>query len=201
VLRASTRLQAALRGQTAAAGLGKGLSNAWRLKMYPTGRSLHPAGLVFSSAPLLHTVFSQGATITARSGKFLAIPTAAAIAMGLGDSTKGRKGGTVPGGQLRRGAQVREAIARLGAENMSYLPMTGGRRLMLYTPPEGRSKGLSFKGRKGRGLGIARGQRVALFILMPVTHISPRLDIAGAEADALSYLYDEVRSALGDGAH
>jgi hypothetical protein len=200
VLRASTRLQADLRGQTAGAGLGQGLSKAWRLQMYPTGRSLKPAGLVYSKAPLLHRAFSDGAVISSRGSRFLAIPTAEAIAMGFGDSTRSRKGGTVPGGQLRRGAQVRAAENRLGRENISVVKLSGGRRLILYTVPSGRSRYLTYQGRKGRSLGVARGRTIALFILLPSVHITPRLDLEGAESAALVYLFDECRSALAAGA-
>jgi hypothetical protein len=74
--------QAALRNQARAAGFrdgGKAVANSWRLAVYPppgrAPRTLKPAALVYSRMPDVVTAFDQGATITAKGGKYLAFPT------------------------------------------------------------------------------------------------------------------------------
>jgi len=59
-----------------AVGLGRRLGNTIRGQVYPRGKnSTGAAGLVFTKAPKLIGLFSQGETIRARSKKYLAIPT------------------------------------------------------------------------------------------------------------------------------
>lgn len=182
---ASTKLQADLRSQVQAAGLGIALANAWRFNLYPAAgtKTLHPAGLVFSKSAVLHDVFVQGATITAAGGRFLAIPTAEAKGLGFATTNTGRKGGTAPGGQLRHASQVAVAIAKLGDKNIRVVDLKNGRKLMLYVPP---GKGH----RKGEGA-------VPLFILVPQVRLRSRIDLAGARGRAQANLTAELKSALG----
>jgi hypothetical protein len=184
VVRASTRLQADLRSQVRAAGLGAGLEKAWRLQLYPTGkRTIHPAGLVFSKSTVLHGVFAEGATIAAKGGRWLVIPMPAAEKMGLATTDTSRKGGAVPGGALRRASQYGEAMERLGEHNMRVATLSGGRKLVLYRP-----------GNQRRGK--ARGEEVPLFLLVPQVRLTPRLTMAAAERDAAATLNAEIAAAL-----
>lgn len=82
---ASERLQADLRQQVRAAGLGVGLEKAWRMEIYPqTGRrTLRPAGLVYSKARRLHEAFEAGETVTVQGDRWLVLPLPAAKAAGL----------------------------------------------------------------------------------------------------------------------
>lgn len=49
-------------------------SAAWRSKTYGVGKSLEPAGLIYSKIPLIVQAFENGVTIRARGGKGLLIP-------------------------------------------------------------------------------------------------------------------------------
>lgn len=68
-----------LRGQVLEAGMGQRLANTWRADVYPTvyGRkSINPAGVVRSNAPLIIDAFARGATLRPVNGaKYLWIPT------------------------------------------------------------------------------------------------------------------------------
>lgn len=69
-------LTADLREQMRAAGLGR-IAGTWRGEVYPkSGRSLNPAGYVWSKSPDIVDAFDRGATITPLDGRqALAIPT------------------------------------------------------------------------------------------------------------------------------
>jgi hypothetical protein len=176
VEQASAGLQNDLRGQTRAAGLGGGLEKAWRLQVYPTGkRSTRPAGLVWSKATFLHDVFINGASMSGR----MYVPTAQAMAMGFGRTTISRKGGTVPGGQLRRSAQVLSALQQLGAQNVYTINLPNGHQLVLYKPP----------GRKA-------AKPIPLFVIIFQSRLAPRIDWEGAVARAEADLGARVGAAV-----
>lgn len=79
-------LKEKLRAEVRAAGLGDRLSRSWRSAAYPN-EGFNAAGLVYSNAPKLIRVFSEGALIRPVNGFFLAIPTPEAPRRG----TDGRK--------------------------------------------------------------------------------------------------------------
>ena len=198
---ATGALQADLRNQVRAAGLGAGLEKAWARADYPNAnrlQGLSPAGLVYSKAVLLHSVFSEGATITAKSGRYLAIPTREAEALGYASSGQNR-GGKGVGSIERRASMVRDAIARLGKENVAILPAKSGRKLVVYKVPAGRGAGRSFKVRGERGVGFRRGATVPLFILVPQVRLRPRLDVEAARLRARDRLATELNAALAGG--
>ena len=188
VVATAGRVHADMRTQTRAAGLGRGLENAWRSQVYPKSeatKTLRPAGQVYSKAVVLHDAFIAGATITARRGRYLVIPTPEAEAMGFATTREARDPGRrVPAGQLRRAAQYRAAIAKLGAENIRDIPLPNGRRLIVYQVPQGRGKGRVFRGPRLTRVGFRRGQDVPLFILVPQVRLAPRLDLEAAKARA-----------------
>lgn len=76
-MKAETRaLEKRFEAATLSAGLGQGLARTWNSKTYPqSGDSLGPSGVVWSKAPKAMKAFTEGATITARGGRFLAIPS------------------------------------------------------------------------------------------------------------------------------
>ena len=83
--RAGVGLQAGLRRQTIAGGLGRKLANAWRLDLYPKGRaSANAAAMVSSKSAKLIDAFDRGVEIRSASGFWLAIPTADAPKRGIG---------------------------------------------------------------------------------------------------------------------
>ena len=72
-------LQRVLRAQASAAGLGRGVANAWRTRLYPQGRpSVNAAGFIYSKAPKIIDAFERGASIESADGFYLAIPLPAA---------------------------------------------------------------------------------------------------------------------------
>ncbi len=189
-----------LRTQTRAAGLGRGLENAWRSEVYPaspTNKTLRPAGQVFSKAVVLHDAFISGATITARRGRYLVIPTREAEAMGFATSRTGREGKTVPFGQLHRAARYRAAIDKLGAENIRDIPLRGGRRLIVYQVPQGRGAGKVFRGPRLTRVGFRRGQDVPLFILVPQVRLARRLDLDAATQRAETTFVRALDTSIG----
>lgn len=74
---ATIGLRDELRDQIRNAGLGSRLANTWRGEAYPkSGRSLEPAGYVYSKAPTIIGFFASGGVITPIGGHpYLAIPT------------------------------------------------------------------------------------------------------------------------------
>ncbi len=184
------RTQADLRAQVRAAGLGRGLEKAWQSEVYPpraATKTLRPAGLVYSKATVVHDAFIAGATIVSRRGRYLVIPTAEAESMGFATTREARKAGdTVPAGQLRRAARYREAIAKLGAENIRDIPLPNGRRLIVYRVPEGRGRGRVFRGPRLSRVAFRRGSDVPLFVLVPSVRLAPRLDFDAAVTRAES---------------
>lgn len=78
IMREETRdLTRELREQVTGAGMGQRLANTWRAEIYPTsGRSLNPAGYIWSNAPAIIDAFERGASIRpVNGGKWLWIPT------------------------------------------------------------------------------------------------------------------------------
>ena len=77
-MRRETRaLEKTFEAATLAAGLGQGMARTWQSRSFPVGRdAIGPAGQIWSKAPGAMRAFTEGATITAKNGKFLAIPSA-----------------------------------------------------------------------------------------------------------------------------
>lgn len=169
---ASEQLQADLRGQVRAAGLGVGLEKAWRLELYPkTGRrTLRPAGLVYSKATRLHDAFDAGETVVAGKGKWLAIPLPAAIQAGL--HKRDQRPDTQRAGPLpAKWSSVDEARHLFG--ELAFVPLDGGKRALLVA--RGRSSGGILHAR-------ARGpaQDTPLFLLVRRVRGRKLLDIDAA---------------------
>lgn len=78
IMREETRdLTMDYRQQVRDAGMGNRLANTWRAEVYPKGgRSLNPAGYIWSNAPAIIDAFARGAHIRPVNGaKWLWIPT------------------------------------------------------------------------------------------------------------------------------
>ena len=79
------QMKADLRAQVISAGLGNRLAKTWQAVVYPKRqKSISCAGVVFSRAPKLITVFNDGALIKSSKGRWLAIPTENAPKQGIG---------------------------------------------------------------------------------------------------------------------
>jgi hypothetical protein len=158
------------RGQVVAAGLGTRLANSIRSKHYPGRPSLGAAALVYgqpsrekNTVPTVLEAFDQGATIRARGGRFLAVPTDA-----------------VP--RARGGARLTpEEFTRRTGQELRFVPRPRGVPSLLVA--EGRlSTGRRTAGRyavsrskTGRGRAT-----VVLFLLIPQVTLRKRLDLKAA---------------------
>jgi hypothetical protein len=202
--RTATALQAGLRAQVHAAGLGAGLANAWRRELYPRAgrRSLRPAALVYSKATALHEAFDQGPVILPRRGAFLLIPSEAAIRLGVTATTVSRKGGPIPGRARRRLSSLEAAADRLGVPVVAAVPhrreaaSRGGgsdrdRGFILLVPTRRNRANLA-------ALYFARrdARPVLLFTLVRQTRVPRRLDIARAAAAAEAAFPQAIAAAL-----
>lgn len=171
---AAAAVQADLRGRTRAAGLGPGLEKAWKSRSYGGSKTLHPTALVYGESEVLFPVFSEGATIVPRKGRFLAIPTKEAEAMGFATTNVNRAGkgtGSIP----RRLSMVTLAIERLGAKNIRFVPAKRGRMVVIYSQ---------------------RGKNTPLFVLVPQVRLKAVLDIEAARKAADATLAAAIDAAL-----
>lgn len=165
VRRAGNGLKDELRRQTRQAGLGNKLAAAWRADIYPrTGESLKAASAVYSKAPVLARVFSEGATIRSKSGLFLAIPTESAPRRGVGG--KRISPATFPEHTLGR---LRFVYRRGGPSLLVVDGVRVGR-----TGTVRRAKSATTKtGRLRKGIST-----VVMFLLVPQVRIRKRIDFA-----------------------
>lgn len=159
----SENVKLELRQQVVSAGLGKGVSNAWKVKYYPPrGISINAAGYVFSKAPDIIRAFNDGALIKSKNGFFLAIPTPAAPKRGIGG--KRITPSNFPEHSLGKLRFVyrRNAPSLLVVDNLRA--GTGKRG--------GFRKASATVLRTGRGL-----TTVVMFILVPQVKLKKRLDV------------------------
>jgi hypothetical protein len=153
------------RGQIVQAGLGRRLGNSVRSEVYPkSGGSLNAAALVWSKAKKIVGAFETGVEITAKSGRFLAIPLPAA-------GKSNRNGKITPGEWERRRGR-----------RLQFIQRKSGGALLVDT-------GTVLRGPStfGRG-GVARGFRnrtVPIFVLVPRVRLQKRLGLY-ASADRLA---------------
>jgi hypothetical protein len=167
---ATIGLQAELRSQVTAAGLGPRLARAWRSRVYPeSGTSLTAAGVVWTKAPRIIGAFTQTTIIRSKRGLYLAIPTPAAGRYG-----DGRRKITPLGWERRTGQRLRFVYRRNGpsllvADNVRLTSRgqavgnTGRRRTASFTRLAGRTT-------------------VPIFILVPQVTLTKRLDIEAPAA-------------------
>jgi len=198
------RLKRALRQQVVAAfgTRGRGIANAWRARVFPpSGESLGAAGIVWTKVPSIVDAFERGATIRARGGRYLAIPT----------------GFNAPQG--RRGRGMRVTPQQMVASRQAFLlPFRSGRGFVWCLPVRsGSHRGDAAMGsRQGERIGrkrapliaggvaaVATGNRrgaprwqaellrqgfVPMFLLVPQVQLAKRLDVRGAGHRALARL-------------
>lgn len=179
---ATEYLKQRLRAQTIAARLGEKLAKAWRSNVYPrkSVSTMNPAGLVSSNAEKLHYVFSVGATIRSKSGRYLAIPLA-----------------TVPfadgAGRHRRRMTPVEVEARFN-NDLKFMETSYGGILYMDNLLEGKKAG-TFRQATSRRLRQGREtRRVIFFNLIKQATIRPRIDLQGAASIAQQRLYNNLVS-------
>lgn len=166
-----------LRADTGAE-LGPKVANAWRSRVYPRrGASLSPAVTWWSNAPHIIRAFSEGATIRANSGSWLAIPTENAPQTGRSFGSSGR---------LRRARKhaITQAERQFGRLRYVQIP---GRKLALLVADNVRKKrgkrgGYAAPTPKTRKKDIESG--VVMFVLIPQVRLKKRID-PDSVADAI----------------
>jgi hypothetical protein len=173
-------LKQALRSQALAAGLGRGVSNAWRSETYPKGReSLGAAGLVWTKAPDIVTGFDRGSLIRTReAGGYLAIPLPAAPKRVLGKR--------VTPASVERSMGIRlRMVYRRGKPSLlvADLRASRGQRGGFRAPTAAAL-------RTGRGL-----TTVPMFLLLPQVKLKKKLDVKALADKALRNLPRRVTAA------
>jgi hypothetical protein len=130
-MRRETRaLEKAYEAQTIAAGLGQGMARTWQSRAYPAGRdAIGPAGQIWSKAPKAMKAFTEGATITAKGGRFLAIPSRETLAL--------------RGGRNQRAPSPADIERRLGVK-LVLVEKRGKRFLVAPSRDKGRRRGRLF---------------------------------------------------------
>jgi hypothetical protein len=191
-VRAETeRLKAELRQQAKSAfgDRSRNIANAWRSRVFPqAGESLGAAGIVWTKVPSIIDAFERGATIRARGGRYLAIPT----------------GFNAPQG--RRGRGMRVTPQQMVASRQAFLrPFRSGRGFVWCLPVRqgvrvGRRRAPLIAGgmaevATARRKGAAAWQQallaqgfVPMFLLLPQVQLAKRLDVRGAGHRALARL-------------
>ena len=136
-----------------------------RTQVFPKrGNSLGAASLVFTKAPLLIRAFTEGALIRARGGRFLAVPTPAAPAIGTDGKRISPK--NFARGQLR-------FIATAGGGGLLVVDVAAG---TATTAKERRSQ---LRRRSPRGTLSRRREgrkTIVMFVLVPQVRLKKRLD-------------------------
>lgn len=157
---AADALKGELREQVVSAGLGDRLARTWRGKVFPeSGDSMEAAAFVWSRAPKLIDAFDRGVTIRSARGLFLAIPTAAAGAVGRGATGK-RERITPTGWERRTGMKLRFVYRR------------GRPSLLVADSARVTSRGLAVRNRRRSG-----DATIVVFILVPQVSLRKRLDV------------------------
>jgi hypothetical protein len=160
---AGRRLLELLRATTRAAlKKGRGVANAWRLRVYPDPKrqaSLSPAALLRTKTPEIITAFDRGEVIRALGARYMVIPTGFNL---IG----GRRRKADRYGAAQRYAHLRVTPQQMMATQMSFTrPVPGKPGRLLWCLPVFERTSLTAKGRTRRqamavGL-LAVGTRVA----------------------------------------
>ena len=196
-VRAETaQVQQELRAQVTGAfsGNARGIANAWRSMVFPrSGKSLRPAGLIFTKVPNVIDAFEHGALIRANGGrKSLAIPTGFNAARGR--RGRGEKGMRVTPAQMVASSQAFLRPFKSGRGFVWCLPLrqgeqTGRRRRTRLVAGGLTEVGTgNRKGREAWARGLLQQGMVPMFLLLPQVTLAKRLDVRGAAERGLRRL-------------
>jgi len=168
-----------VRRETAGAFAGNRLPKTWRARVFPErGDSLEAAGWIQTRAPKIVGPASTGATIRARNGKWLAVPTREAgrfglrrdanLSFGQTINTRGAKERITPGGFERRtGMKLR--FVYLGPSRAVLVVDQAQLTRGTATPYRGRGRGARLYG--------PQGKTIVVFTLVPQVRMKKRLDL------------------------
>jgi hypothetical protein len=183
VHRATEELKQNLRDEVVGAGLGRRLAKTWQDKTYPLGKktSLNAAGWVYSKAPEIIRAHSEGTTIRAQSGTYLAIPTDNVPRRGFDK----RKRATPGNWNSQRYGELR------------YVPRSNGPPLLVVDgarfTKSGRV-GKQLKSPRKKSGGFKKGvATIPMFTLVPQVSLKKRLDPQALGRRASSRLPNMVK--------
>jgi Family of unknown function (DUF6441) len=192
VVRTGARaLETSIEAVVEAAGLGRGMARTWQSRTYPVGReALTPAAVVWTNFPTVMRAFAEGATIRARGGTFLAIPTPEAIRLAGGP----RRG--LDGRFRSQRLTPREFRARTGAT--LRLVEGSGVRFLVARGAGGRGleRGVRFRGATPRDRRRGREREVVAFWLVRQATLRKRFDINALAAAARAQLLAALPGAV-----
>lgn len=164
-------LKGELRQQVVSAGLSQRLANTWRGRVYPEhGKSLEPAGFVWSKAPDIIRSFDEGLTIVPVNGaKYLAIPT---------ENTPPRRRG---GGFGSKGTFANPfEVETIFNQDLKFFRGKNGTVLayvMAITSKSGKGFRAPTKGRVHQG---RKAEPIIMFVLVPSAKMPKLLDVQAA---------------------
>jgi hypothetical protein len=165
---------------------GSGIANAWRGRVYPaSGKSLRPAGLVWTKTPTIIDAFERGATIRPKGGqKFLAIPTGFNAARGR--RGRGEKGMRVTPAQMVASRQAFIRPFENGKGFVWCLPVRRGQTVGRRRAPlvAGGITAVATANRKGARAwqaALLKQGFVPMFLLLPEVRLAKRLDVAAVQ--------------------
>lgn len=172
-------LKLELREQVTSAGLGARLAKTWRSNVYPkAGRSLNPAGYVWSAAPEIVSSYIDGATIRpVNGGKWLWIPSKAV--------PRRRRAGNYASslGKRSRGTAMTPEEVELHFNAEFDVVIEGGKGFAFIDVVSGVSRGYReatagrLKGR--RGMAPRKAKPVLMFTLVKAVKKPRLLEIEG----------------------
>lgn len=198
VAQAGAELRDAMRGQWRATGYSPRLAATWRMKFY-RNQGLNAAAVVYSRVPAIMRAFTYGATIQAKSARYLAIPT-----------NFNRRGG-------RRGADVLVSAKEMArVRGMTFVQRSKGGALLWWmrvtvssrlrkTSKAGRPRfhrtgvkdariaGRVIRDRKRRELAVRYGA-VPMFTLVRQVRLRKVLDLKAAAQRAQARIAELIRA-------
>lgn len=176
-------LKRELRDQITGAGMGQRLANTWRMEVYPkSGRSLNPAGYIWSAAPAIIDSYVRGASIRPVNGaKWLWIPTKNVPA-------RRRRGGYASSVKRSNGTRMSPEEVELHFNAELDVVIEGGKGFAFMDVVSGLSGGYRqatpgrLKGR--RGVAPRKAKPVLMFTLVRGVKMPRLFDLEGPTRQA-----------------
>ncbi len=173
-------LQMEFREQTSRAGLGVGLTKAWRRKFW-RNKGLDAAGLVYHKTSRIILAHDRGGIIRAKNRKYMAIPTPEAIRMAKTKLGVGRFGKVTPGNWPKNLPPLR------------YVPRSGNLALLVVDEVRITKTGRISKAKRTKKGKLGRGaSTLVAFILVRQIRLKKVLDLDRAKRKVQNRLPDLI---------
>jgi hypothetical protein len=190
-------LKGEYRAQVEQAGMGSRMAKTWRGETYPkSGRSLNPAGYIWSAAPEIVDSFVRGASIRPVNGaKWLWIPSknvprrrsAGNYVSSMGKRSRGTAM-TPEEVELHFNAELQIAIE--GGKGFAFIDVVAGLRGGFRQASAGRLKGR-------RGLAPRRAKPVLMFTLVRGVKMPKLFDLQGPADKAAARVARRIQARWG----